>query len=649
MRPKRDLMASGWLRSIWAAPALLLFTALVVPPVSPEYDWMMEGNSEKSDFGFWMDGGGDVNGDGYDDLLVGAPSVSHNFVGEGAVYLYYGGPDGLSLEPDWVAYGAHDSSGFGRCLSIKGDVNGDGFSDILIGSHQHKNTKVNEGKVLLYLGGPDGPDSIPYWTMVSGRKGAKLGEAVVFAGDLNHDGYDEICVGAHGWDDDETLGEFGNKAGKFWVFKGNADGIDPTPIMACVGIVEDANLGVSMDRAGDVNGDGIDDLHIGGYIFLIGDGMLCTFHGGAAGPDGIPDFMAAGGAMDTSFYAVNLSSAGDINGDGYMDVVVGAPRFDANGIYQSGKLHIHYGGDGGLDPVIGWTATGTQYDERWAFNVNEAGDINHDGYGDLLVGAKYFDNEADSNAGKAELFLGGPKGPQRNPTWTFVGPDSGSTVGNNLCVAGDVNGDGHDDIIVSGNEYTGDLNREGVVYAFYGQPQQCDPPQHPNIYFITPNSVTIGWDWLYGAHKYRFYMKRMDGPAPQYIIPTQDSVVTIGGLVAGAHYKAYVTAKCDGGWTDRSLVLDFYTPLHREGELVQMDVYPTLASQSISVALGTATGPVGISIMDMRGNVVFYRQFMVDVANTVIVINEIADLPAGNYFITAQSPESRISRQFIRQ
>jgi len=632
-----------------ASIAVIGFAALIVPPVHPEYDWVVEGNSEKSDFGFWTDGGGDINGDGYDDIIIGSPGYSHAFVGEGAVFVYFGGPDGPGLEPDWSYYGAHDSSGMGKCVSIKGDVNRDGYADVLIGAHQHKNTKVNEGKVLLFLGGPDGLDSVPYWSMVGNRKGAKLGEAVVFPGDLNNDGYDEICVGAHGWDDDETLGDFGNKAGKFWVFKGTEEGIDPSPIMACVGIVEDANLGVSMDKAGDVNGDGIDDLHIGGYIFLIGDGMLCTFHGGVTGPDGIPDFMAAGGAMDTSFYAVNLSSAGDINGDGFQDVVVGAPRFDANGIYQSGKLHLHYGGPGGLDNTIGWVATGQQYDERWAFNVNEAGDINHDGYGDLLVGSKYFDNGLDSNAGKAELFLGGPKGPQRIPTWTFIGPDPTATVGNNLCAAGDVNGDGYRDVLVAGNEYTGDLLREGIVYLFYGQPQQCDPPQHPSIYFITPNSVTIGWDWLYGAQKYKLNMKRMDGPAPTYIINTEDSVLTIGSLVPGAHYKAYITAKCDGGWTDRSAILDFYTPLHKEGEMSEIQVYPTLATNTINIASGAATGLMQTMILDMQGHKVSEQQFAVEQANTVIVVHAVADLPPGNYFLVVQTATGRITRQFVKQ
>ncbi len=643
-------MKFNYFKTILAFITIIIFTALIVPPVPLEYDWVMEGNNENSEFGFWMDGGGDVNGDGYDDLIVAAPDYAHYFEGEGAVFIYYGSEDGLSDLPGWSRYGEHDSSGFGRCVSIHGDVNGDGFDDVLVGSHQYTLTKLNEGKVYFYPGGPDGPDTIPTWTMVSNRKGAKLGEAVAIVGDLDADGFDDICVGAHGWDDDEILGDsIGNKAGKAWVFLGTPDGPDIEENFVEVGAQTDNNIGVSLDRAGDINNDGFMDLAIGGYIFLIGDGMICVFNSDENGVDEEMEFVAIGGAEDTSFYAINLSTAGDLNGDSYDDIVIGAPRFDALGIYQSGKLHVHYGGPDGLSEEIGWIGTGSQYDERWAFNVNEGGDINNDGYGDLLVGSKYYDNGGIENAGKAELYLGGPKGPQRIPTWTFKGMDSTAAVGTNICNAGDLNGDGYDDIAASGDEYSGDLSREGIVYVFYGQPQKCAPPQHPAIYFITPNSVTVGWNWLYGAQKYKFYMKRVDAVGSQWMVPTQDSVVIIGGLVPGAHYIGYVQAKCEGGWTERSTILNFYTPLHKEGELSEVIIYPTLANEEISVSLGNATGPTIIRIIDIKGELVFNKQYQLNDPNTIVVLNEIGQFANGSYFIIIETNSNKITKQFIKQ
>lgn len=643
-------MRNPYFRLVSIISMIVLLTGVTIPPIHNAYDWMVEGNAYDCDFGFWLDGGGDVNGDGYDDIIIGAPSYTNAFAGEGAAFIYYGSATGLSDEPAWVTYGENDSAGYGRCVSISGDVNGDGYDDILIGSHQYTGTKINEGKVYYYKGGPDGPAMVPSWTKVSARKQAKLGEAVTILGDINLDGFDDIAVGAHGWDDDETLGPgVGNKAGKAWIYLGTADGPALTENFVEIGATTDANIGVSLDRAGDINGDGYMDVSIGGYIFLIGDGMVCVFRGDDGGVDEDLEFMAVGGAMDTSFYAINQTTGGDLNGDGYDDLVIGAPRYDANGIYQSGKLHVHYGGADGLQDEVGWIGTGSQYDERWAFNVNEAGDLNHDGYGDLLVGAKYYDDGAFMHAGKAELYLGGPAGPQRKPAWTFIGTAAYSAVGTNLCRAGDVNGDGHDDIIVSGDEYTGDTYGEGVVYAFYGQEQKCDPPQHPTILQLTPNSALIKWNWLYGAEKYKLYMKRSDGYGTQYSFVTKDSTALMIGLTPGTHYVAYVMGRCEAGWTAKSTILEFTTPMPREGEMEGMKIYPTLVDQQISIYTGTETGDFDITVFDAAGVLVFEKKINVTDPGATVAINEVGSLPSGTYFISVQSKESKFTTRFIRQ
>ncbi|MFZ1609802.1 MAG: T9SS type A sorting domain-containing protein [Chitinophagales bacterium] len=621
---------------------------VTIDPLSVSYNWKQEGDQKECQYGFSIDGGGDINGDGYDDIIVGAPLYTNTFESEGAAFIYFGSSSGLNHTADWIQYGGQSNAQFGKCVSIAGDVNGDGFNDILIGAHQFNTTENLEGKAFLYYGGSSGPSLNPAWSVVGEKKSAKLGESLSIVGDVNADGYDDVCIGAHGWDNDEDLGSAGGRAGKASVYLGSATGLNTIPQMTVKGSQTDANIGISIDRAGDVNGDGYMDVAIGGYIFLIGDGMICVFKGGPDGVDLETGFMAIGGAMDTSFYAVNLSTAGDLNGDGYDDVVIGAPRFDANGIYQSGKLHVHYGGSEGLDSVIGWIATGTQYDEKFAFNVNNAGDINQDGYDDLLVSSRFFDNGSDTDAGKAELYLGGPAWPQSTPVWTFTGEKRYDCLGINLCRAGDLNGDGFEDIIVSSDVYSENLRDQGVVYAFYGEAQSCDPPSKPFVKSLTSTSVLISWRWLYGATLYKVYLLDVSSGIVKTFNCT-DSIKNISGLESGRQYKLSVAAKCEAGWTDFSKMITFITPsLRLASEIITDDVfiYPIPADEELFISLPKADH-VTIRIYNLSGEELYQKQFDL-IVGEVISINAIAEFENGIYLLSIENYEKKILKKFIK-
>jgi hypothetical protein len=623
---------------------------LTIDPVSTTYSWKVEGDNLNAGFGFWIAGNGDLNGDGFDDVVIGAPEYTNTYALEGAFMVYYGSTAGLPLTPDFVYYGNQENAAMGKCISIEGDVNSDGYDDILVGSHQFRNPSEDEGKVFLFYGGPSGVSPTPGWEFEANRKKAKLGEAVTMAGDLNGDGYDDVCVGAHAWDNEEEMGDLGNKAGKFWVFNGGPSGLSTVPAMECVADVTDANLGISMDRAGDVNGDGYDDLHVGGYIFLIGDGMICTFHGGPGGADGTPDFMAIGGAHDTSFYATNLSAAGDVNGDGYDDVFIGAPRFDTDGIYQSGKLHLHYGGPTGLDTTIGWTVKGTQWDERFAFNVNDGRDLNNDGYDDVLVTSKYFIPEGlTDSVGKSMIYLGGPNGPSMVPNWEFVG-ESTNGAGQNTCLAGDVNGDGQEDILVSGSAYTGELAGEGVVYGFYGIAQRCDPPVDFVVEGIAPSSATFTWKWVFGSTTYKLFLKELGAPGSPLALNLSGNSITVSGLKPGTSYQCYVKARCEDGFTNRSETIIIQTPPMRtedEVEVAEPNIYPNPVRDRMSIDFGTNVGTAKVIVFDMSGTQLMEMQYDLE-NNRVVELNDMAALPDGVYLITLDINNVRTTKKITK-
>jgi sulfite reductase alpha subunit-like flavoprotein len=145
-----------------------------------------------------------VNGDGYSDVIVGAPYYDNGQTNEGRAYVYHGSATGLSTSSAWTAESNQSYAYFGRLVASAGDVNGDGYSDVIVGAHAYDNGQNNEGRAYVYHGSATGLSTSFAWTAESNQTDAYFGWSVASAGDVNGDGYSDVIVGARAYDNGET-------------------------------------------------------------------------------------------------------------------------------------------------------------------------------------------------------------------------------------------------------------------------------------------------------------------------------------------------------------------------------------------------------------------------------------------------------------
>src|SRR5262249_6340999 len=149
---------------------------------------------------------GDVNGDGFEDVIVGASYYSNDQTIEGRAYLYLGSATGLAANPAWTPESDQANAQFGRSVATAGDVNGDGYSDVIVGVYQDSNAQLFEVRPFLYLGPASGLCSTADWTAESDQEGAQFGFSVATAGDVNGDGYSDVVVGAPKYTNGQSTG-----------------------------------------------------------------------------------------------------------------------------------------------------------------------------------------------------------------------------------------------------------------------------------------------------------------------------------------------------------------------------------------------------------------------------------------------------------
>ncbi|MFT3883987.1 MAG: FG-GAP-like repeat-containing protein [Flavobacteriales bacterium] len=441
--------------------------------------------SSNANVGYSVSSAGDMNGDGYADIVVGAPGAG---AGNGAVYVYAGSTALALINTTPVNFTGSGTERLGQAVGLAGDVNGDGYSDIVVGS---PNYSTNKGRVNVFRGDATiALDAAHTLITINGlATTARLGAAVCTAGDVNGDGINDLLLAAPD--------QGGTGAAK--VFHGSPDLLTVSaPQWSLLGAVPTAQLGYSVASAGDVNGDGYSDVLVGisgGGGGLKGEVRL--FLGSATGLSASPSWTKQGENVNDYFgYAV--ASAGDVNGDGYSDVLVGAPAWP-NGVSGQwrGKAYLFLGSAGGLSGTAAWSNTGPAIESRYGTSVSSAGDVNGDGYSDVIIGASSVPNVVGTGNGAAYVYHGSGTGLPAVADWTMISQQhytsSSSTFGQCVSLAGDVNGDGYDDVIIGDSYFEqpsgGNLNIGGA-FVFHG----------------SPTGLSAAPDWAaYGAgHEYQF-------------------------------------------------------------------------------------------------------------------------------------------------
>jgi hypothetical protein len=429
----------------------------LVNPFRP-FGWSPSGNQFIGQHGYTVAPAGDVNGDGFGDILVGAPWEDNQFVDEGRAHLYLGSAQGPPAASTRYYYPNQAGAVASLSLSSAGDVNGDGYSDFIVGVPLWNTaTLADAGKVMVYHGGSNLP-FLPTYELSSPTPavGQQFGRALAPAGDVNGDGYDDVIVGTHF----HAEGGFSNR-GAAWVFHGGPSGLAAAPARTWIGAAEDGRFGEIVSPAGDVDGDGFADLLVGApgaSVGMVRNGAAHLYLGSASGAAASPDTTIAGTEPEESC-GMGLANAGDTNGDGYADVLVGSPGFGDN----VGRCRLVQGGPSGLSGGIFVANSESAPGESFGRIVATLGDLDADGFADFGITSRYV---SGGGRGRVVVYRGGRNGV------AYVGdllapPATSGYFGNSLAASGDADGDGHSEILVGTEDWSQfSAFYEGRVFAY---------------------------------------------------------------------------------------------------------------------------------------------------------------------------------------
>lgn len=383
------------------------------------------GFGQRDEFGYSVASAGDVDGDGYDDVIVGARLADGGLPPlAGEAYVFSGATNALLYQ----FHGQSTGELFGSSVSGAGDVDADGYDDFLIGAPEAQpGGRPRAGSVFLYSGATGA-----LIRRFDGQSGDTLGRSVSGAGDVDGDGVSDVIFGAP-------------NAGVVYVYSVATthylyqfDGVT-------YGYYGEA-FGWAVSGAGDVDGDGRDDLIVGVPEHFLGAALVFSGATGAV----LRTFL---GRVRDSDFGHAVCGVGDVDGDGLDDVLVGAPEESVRGQWGVGAVY--------LMSVLSGTRIRQHHGEaiwnEFGFSVAGGGDVDGDGVDDMIVGAPGADPLGRQDAGAAYVFSGATGALLQ----TFLGPNADNKRGHAVAVIGDLNGDSRAEVLVG--EPSG-----GSVHAAWG-------------------------------------------------------------------------------------------------------------------------------------------------------------------------------------
>ena len=441
---------------------------VTIDPLLSSATWNVEANSATAHLGISVAAAGDVNGDGFGDVVVGASQWANGQVAEGRVYVYLGTAAGPATTAAWMQESNNTSAWMGEHVASAGDVDGDGYSDVVAGGQYYgtNGSLANEGRVWVWLGSATGLATTAVFSKLGGLTNRRFGSDVAGLGDVNGDGYGDVAIGVAGFDNGTAT-----DAGRVEVYLGSAGALDTTADWTLTGTQASAYLGAEVARVGDVNGDGRADLGLSEPNWdgtVTDEGRVRIYHGSATSLATTAATTILGGVA-SMFRGQTVDGAGDVNADGYGDMIVGAPSWDnGSGGTGEGRAWLHLGSASGINSVATLSPLGTT-GASFGRAVAGAGDVNGDGYGDLLIGAAT-QNNGQAGEGLVTLYWGRSSGYTTVPAVTLELNIASASFGWSAACAGDTNGDGYADVIVGAPDLSNGQSGEGKAFVFLGGP-----------------------------------------------------------------------------------------------------------------------------------------------------------------------------------